>query len=46
MKSIQLYGLTTSPNSFIEEDYFYDIKYLKDTYDAKISDVDSFLALL
>lgn len=33
-------------NSFTEEDYNYGLKYLKDTYGAEISDVDSILASL
>ena len=33
-------------DSFTEEDYIYGIKYLKDTYGAEISDVDSILAML
>jgi nicotinamidase-related amidase len=33
-------------DSFTEEDYNYGIKYLKDTYDAEISDVDSILKML
>ena len=30
----------------IEEDYIYGIKYLKETYGAEISDVDSILKML
>ncbi len=33
-------------NSFTEEDYEYGLKYLKETYDAEISDVDTILASL
>ena len=33
-------------DSFTEEDYLYGIKYLKETYDAEISDVDSILKML
>ena len=33
-------------DSFTEEDYIYGIKYLKDTYGAEISDVDSILKML
>lgn len=33
-------------DSFTEEDYQYGLKYLKDTYGAEISDVDSILASL
>lgn len=33
-------------DSFTEEDYLYGIKYLKETYAAEISDVDSILKML
>lgn len=33
-------------DSFTEEDYLYGIKYLKDTYGAEITDVDTLLATL
>ncbi|MCQ2450216.1 MAG: cysteine hydrolase [Clostridia bacterium] len=33
-------------NSFTKEDYEYGLKYLKETYDAEISDVDTILASL
>ena len=40
------FALKDATDSFTEEDYNYGIKYLKETYGAEISDVDSILKML